>query len=308
MSAASSTASERDERVFTAAFGIMDSNQDGEAVAAFMRVREILRRHGGGFRRLLERSHEAERLNEELGRQNAQLLRENAALRARDSRPAAPAGRGGTGLFFIPSIPAFTHWDIALTVIIAVFTGSGLLDVPTAFAVVAVILVCAALTKWFSPVRFFVGVLLGLAAFGTAAPRQPAPVGAATRPAGAPAPTMPAAIYYPAADAAPQRQSSADKPAPAALTAAAADSAPEALTDTSSPPRQTLADLPPPPHAIPDLQSRRTSAEPRTKHGTAAKTQCGPYRLQPGFNCPRSNQWRRDFFPDFGRPLTMRYE
>jgi len=37
--ASSSTSSERDERVFIAAFGMMDSHQDGEAVAAFMRVR-----------------------------------------------------------------------------------------------------------------------------------------------------------------------------------------------------------------------------------------------------------------------------
>src|SRR5260370_35057086 len=88
--ASSSTSSERDERVFIASFGIMDSHQDGEAVAAFMRVRAILGRHGGGFRRMLERSHEAERLNEELGKQNAQLLRDNTALRARDSRPASP--------------------------------------------------------------------------------------------------------------------------------------------------------------------------------------------------------------------------
>ena len=71
--ASSSTSSERDERVFIAAFGMMDSHQDGEAVAAFMRVRAILLRHGGGFRRMLNRSHEAERLNEELGKQNAQF-------------------------------------------------------------------------------------------------------------------------------------------------------------------------------------------------------------------------------------------
>src|SRR6516225_9130151 len=87
IAAASSAASEREDRVFTAAFGIMDSSQEGEAIAAFLRVRELLRRHDAGFRRLLERCEEAEHLNEELGRQNALLLRENAALRARDSRP-----------------------------------------------------------------------------------------------------------------------------------------------------------------------------------------------------------------------------
>src|SRR5215831_8053136 len=100
--ASSSTNSERDERVFIAAFGLMDSDQDGEAIAAFMRVRAILHRHGGGFRRLLERSHEAERLNEDLGRQNAQLLSENSALRARDSRPASPFPTGARGTIVMP--------------------------------------------------------------------------------------------------------------------------------------------------------------------------------------------------------------
>src|SRR5260370_35222998 len=106
--ASSSTSSERDERVFIAAFGMMDSHQDGEAVAAFMRVRAILQRHGGGFRRMLNRSHEAERLNEELRKQNAQLLRENTPLRARDRRPAAAApsvaARGTFGLLAIPRL------------------------------------------------------------------------------------------------------------------------------------------------------------------------------------------------------------
>jgi cation transport ATPase len=57
--ASSSTRSERDERVFAAAFGLMDSHQDGEAVAAFIRARAILHRYGGGFRRMLERLKEA---------------------------------------------------------------------------------------------------------------------------------------------------------------------------------------------------------------------------------------------------------
>src|SRR6266481_3453536 len=108
--ASSSTSSERDERVFIAAFGMMDSHQDGEAVAAFMRVRAILQRHGGGFRRMLNRSHEAERLNDELGKQNAQLLRENTALRARDSRPAAAASSAGArGPLVLPAIETLGH-------------------------------------------------------------------------------------------------------------------------------------------------------------------------------------------------------
>src|SRR5713226_9724109 len=116
--AVSSAASEREDRIFTAAFGIMDSTQDGEATAAFLRVRDILHRHNSGFRRLLERYQEAERLNAELGRQNAELLRENAALRARDSRPVAAAGRS---LSITPAAPGVRYWDIGLMVIIAVW-------------------------------------------------------------------------------------------------------------------------------------------------------------------------------------------
>src|SRR5690242_12609438 len=161
--ASSSTSSERDERVFIAAFGIMDSHQDGEAVAAFMRVRAILRRHGGGFRRMLERSHEAEQLNEELGRQNAQLLHENTALRARDSRPAPPPS-GAHRPFIMPAIPGSRHWDIGFIGMIAVSTGYGFLGITTSLTLIAAILVCAAFANWFSPIRFLVGVLLGLAA------------------------------------------------------------------------------------------------------------------------------------------------
>src|SRR5215470_16039087 len=142
-SSSSSTNSERDERVFVAAFGMMDSQQDGEAVAAFMQVRAILQRHGGGFRRLLERSHEAEHLNEELGRQNAQLLRENAALRARDSRPVPPAAAapaGARGMLSVSRMTSFRNWDVGVIVIVAVWGGIGLMDATTAFSMVAVIL------------------------------------------------------------------------------------------------------------------------------------------------------------------------
>src|SRR5262249_22979852 len=154
------TASKRDERIFTTAFGMMDSNQDGEAVAAFLRVREILHRHGGGFRRLLERSQHAEQLNEELGRQNALLLRENAALRARDSRPVPPgATAGARSMLSMPGITSFRNWDIGLIVIVAVWAGFGLLGATTALSLVAAVLIFAAFTNWFSSVRFFAGLL-----------------------------------------------------------------------------------------------------------------------------------------------------
>jgi hypothetical protein len=142
----SSTCSERDERVFAAAVGIMDSHQDGEAVAAFLRARAILHHHGGGFRRLLERSHEAERLNAELGEQNAQLLRENAALRARDSRPVSAAG-GGRRLFNAPAVPHFRRWYIGIIAIIAILAGCGVLGVQAALMVIAGVLCCAALAR-----------------------------------------------------------------------------------------------------------------------------------------------------------------
>jgi hypothetical protein len=142
--ASSSTCSERDERVFAAAVGIMDSCQDGEAVAAFLRARAILQRHGGGFRRMLERSHEAERLNTELGEQNAQLLRENAALRARDSRLVSAAG--GRRLFNAPAVPVFRRWHIGMIVIIAILASYGVLGIPAALMAVAGVLACAALT------------------------------------------------------------------------------------------------------------------------------------------------------------------
>src|SRR5215470_17977034 len=179
--ASSSTSSERDERVFIAAFGMMDSHQDGEAVAAFMRVRAILQRHGGGFRRMLNRSHEAERLNEELGKQNAQLLRENTALRARDSRPAAAAPSVvARGPFVLPAILRFRYWDIGLIGIIAVSAVYGLLGVTASLTLTAAILICAAFTNWFSPIRFLVGILLGLTALGTVASNQSASAGAPT--------------------------------------------------------------------------------------------------------------------------------
>jgi hypothetical protein len=70
---------------------------------------------------MLERSHEAERLNAELGEQNAQLLRENAALRARDSRPASAPG--GRRLFTSPAVPGFRRWYTGVIAIIAILAG-----------------------------------------------------------------------------------------------------------------------------------------------------------------------------------------
>ncbi len=122
----------------------MDSHQDGEAVAAFIRARAILRRYGGGFRRMLECSHEAERLNAELGEQNAQLLRENAALRARDSRPVSAAG--GSRLSTVPAMPGPRRWHIGAAAVIAILAGCGVLGVPAALMAVAGLLSCAALT------------------------------------------------------------------------------------------------------------------------------------------------------------------
>jgi hypothetical protein len=162
-------ASEREDRIFTAAFGIMDSAQDGEAVAAFLRVRDILHRRDSGFRSLLERCQEAERLNVELGRQNAELLRENGALRARDSRPGAAPPTAGRGLSFTPTVTGFRQWDIGL-IIIAIWAAFGLLGATTAFALASAVLVCAAFTRWFSPFRLFAAALLVLAAYATAAP------------------------------------------------------------------------------------------------------------------------------------------
>jgi hypothetical protein len=299
-SASSSTNSERDERVFIAAFGIMDSHQDGEAIAAFMRVREILRRHGGGFRRILERSHEAERLNQELGKQNAQLLRENAALRARDSRPPPPTGSRIP--FVTPAMAGLLHWDIGFIGIIGLSTAYGLLGITTAFALSAAILICAAFTNWFSPIRLLVGVLLGLAALGTGASNRADSVAAPTLAlAEAPASAMPTTAAYAMADAAPQSQGPANTKVSAMPAAApSTDAAPQ---------QRVLAFAPsPPPHSFADLPPRRISVEPRTRRGTAAKSHCGPYGLEPGFTCPRSNLWRRHFFPDFGRPLSMRYD
>jgi hypothetical protein len=176
LAAASSAVSEREERVFTAAFGIMDSGQEGEAVAAFLRVRDILHSRGSSFRRLLERCQEAERLNAELGRQNAELLRENAALRARDSRPAAPAA--ARRLFFAPAAfryGDFRYWDLGVMIVIAIWAAFGLLGTTTALILAAAVLICAAFTNWFSPFRFILGALLALAAYLTAAPAPAKP-------------------------------------------------------------------------------------------------------------------------------------
>jgi hypothetical protein len=278
--ASSSTSSERDERVFIAAFGMMDSHQDGEAVAAFMRVRTILQRHGGGFRRMLNRSHEAEQLNEALGKQNAQLLRENTALRARDSRPAGAAPSViARGPFVLPAIRGFRHWDIGLIGIIAVSAGYGLLGVTASLTLTAAILICAAFANWFSPIRFLLGVLLGLAALGTVASNQPASAG-------------------------PPMLGVADPPGAVAPTTSPA---PNASAD-ATPQRQTFVDGSPPPASLAALPSRQVSIEPRSRRGATAKVHCGPYRLQPGFTCPRSNPWGRNFFPNFGRSRSVRYD
>lgn len=278
----------------------MDSGQDGEAVAAFMRVRELLRRHGSDFRGLLERSQEAERLNEELGRQNAELLRENAALRARDSRPISATATGSRSLFFMPAMPGFRHWDKALIVIIAVWAAFGLLGATTALTLAAAVLICAAFTNWFSPFRFFVGAVLGFAAYGTV---EPAPA------------TTPATPAYAVAEPTPQRQLSTAVPSPAVATPAtnvtttpSAATSPSPVTDAASPRQldsplltQAFAD-PPRPNTAPDLL-RRSPGEQRTRH--AVKADCGPYRLQPGFNCTRGHQWRRDSFLDFGHSFNL---
>jgi hypothetical protein len=279
--AASSTASNRDERIFTTAFGMMDSNQDGEAVAAFMRVREILHRHGGGFRRLLERSQQAEQLNEELGRQNALLLRENAALRARDSRPAPSAATpGARSMLSMPGVTSLRNWDIGLIVIIAVWAGFGLLGATSALLLAAAVLIFAACMNWFSPVRFFAGLLMALAAYGTTAPQPSAP----------PPPTYAVAVAHPPVAA-----------TPVATTPVA--KAPVARTPVAKPPLQiyagTAAPATPP---VPADTALRSPAEPRTR----AKADCGAYRLQPGSNCQRGNQWQS--YSDSERPPGTRSE
>jgi hypothetical protein len=300
--ASSSSASEREERVFTAAFGLMDSGQDGEAIAAFMRVRELLHRHGSGFRRLLERSQEAERLNEELGRQNVQLLHENAALRARDSRPVSATAIGSRSLFFMTGKPASRHWDIGLVVIIAAWVAFGLLGATTALTLAAAVLICAAFTNWFSPFRLFIGAILGIAAYGMVE----------TAPATTPA--APASAYA-VAEPTPQRQISTavtspvvarpapdvTTPAPAGTTpSTAADAVPPRRPDNTPLPTQALAD---PPRLMAADLLRRSPGEQGTRH--AARADCGPYRLQPGFNCTRGHQWRRDSFLDFGHSFNL---
>src|SRR5262252_2870491 len=276
-SASSSTNPERDERVFIAAFGLMDSDQDGEAIAAFMRVRAILHRHGGGFRRLLERLHEAEQLNEELGQQNAQLLSENSALRARDSRPASPFPTGARGTIVMPATPEFRHWDVGLIAVIVILTNYGLLGFTASLMLTAAVLISAAFANWFSPIRFFAGSLIGLAALGIVVFNRSASAGAtALAVTDPPAAVMPVTTGHTFADTAPPYRTIAD----------------------TAPPRQTFADSPPP---------HRTSVE-RLRHGWAPKIRCGIYRLQPGFTCTRSTLWRRNFFPDFGRQLSTRYD
>lgn len=289
IAAASSAASEREDRVFTAAFGIMDSSQEGEAVAAFLRVRELLRRHDGGFRHLLERCEEAERLNEELGRQNAALLRENATLRARDSRPIPPPSTDDRRLPFASGAfgirrggvwrRGFWHWDLGLMVIIAVWAAFGLLAAATAFALAAAVLICAAFIHWFSPVRFFAGALLALAAYATAAPD----------PAG---PTRPTASAHAVADA--------QRSPPAVATPAATVPAATMPPAIAAPPQVF------PPHHLHVAvdPSHQPPADPRSRH--AAKVDCGAYQLQPGFSCARGSQWRRDSFLDFEPSLGMR--
>jgi len=81
--------SQRDGHVFITAFGMMDSDHEGEATAAFLQARKILRGRGETFRAFLERLERAERLNRELAMQNAAVLRETAIRRARDSRSLA---------------------------------------------------------------------------------------------------------------------------------------------------------------------------------------------------------------------------
>ena len=228
-SSSTTSTSQRDERIFATAFGMMDSNQDGEAVAAFMRVREILHRHGGSFRRLLERSRDAEQLNEELGRQNALLLRENAALRARDSRPVSPAPAGGRGLLSMPGMTSFRNWDIGLIVIFAVWAGFGLLGATAALSLVAAVLICASFTYWFSPVRFFAGVLLAVAAYGTIAPQPATP----------PPPTYSVAVANPPIKPPPQTYSGTAAPATPPVPA---DAAFQRQPDTPLPFPQISAD------------------------------------------------------------------
>jgi len=274
MTAASSNSSERDERVFIAAFGIMDSHQDGEATAAFMRVRAILHRHGSGFRRMLERIHEAERLNEQLGQQNAQLLRENTALRARDSRPGSPSPVNAKEPFRAPAMPEFRHWDIGLVGVIAILARYGLLDSTASLTLVAAVLISAAFANWFSPIRFVTGIVFGLMALGIVVFNQSASAGAPALAVAEPVATvMPTTTGRAFANAMP--------PGPTFVDAAQ--------------PGQTFAVTPPP----------QTSGEPRPRHGWGSH--CGPYRLQPGLSCPRSTLWRRNFFPDYVRPRNMRY-
>ncbi|HSV21445.1 MAG TPA: hypothetical protein VLJ17_00290 [Xanthobacteraceae bacterium] len=284
MTAASSNSSERDERVFIAAFGIMDSHQDGEAIAAFMRVRAILHRHGSGFRRMLERSHEAELLNEQLGLQNAQLLRENTALRARDSRPASPSPVNAKDSFRTRAMPEFRHWDIGLVGVIAILAKYGLLGFTASFTLTAAVLISAAFANWFSPMRFFAGVVFGLMALGIVVFNQ-----SASADAPALAVADPLATVTPATTG--RAFANAMPPGPTFVDAAQPG---QTFADALSP-RPTFAVTPP----------RQTFVEPRPRRGWGSH--CGPYRLQPGFTCPRSTLWRRNFFPDYVRPRNMRY-
>jgi hypothetical protein len=261
-----SATSEREERVFAAAFGIMDSSQDGEAIAAFMRVRSILHRQGGGFRRLLERSYNAERLNEELGQQNTQLLRENAALHARDSRPVTAAKTAARGMFSTCTIPELSCWDTGLVIIVAAWAELGLISTATALTLCAAVLIAAALAKWFCPLRFFVGVLIALSAYGMVAP-TPVTVAATSAPA------------YPLAEPTTVSEIVRTAPSPVVITPVHAGAMPTTLPAASIPSRQSDISSPWPASADP---SRRT----RT-----ARVDCGTYQLQPGFACARRPQW-----------------
>jgi hypothetical protein len=236
---------------------------------------------------LLERSQQAEHLNEELGRQNAQLLRENAALRARDSRPVPPAAAApadARGMLSASGMTSFRNWDVGVIVIVAVWAGFGLVDGTTALSMVAVSLITAAFTNWFSPIRFFTGLLLALAACGTLA-RQPAM-------------TAPPA-------------SATAGPPPQIYAGIAAPATPPMLADTvQRQPDSSLLLMPitvdSQPNLRPITDSVRRPAELRTRHTTAAKADCGPNHLQRGNACPRSEQWYS--FIDSGRPPGTRSE
>jgi hypothetical protein len=159
---------------------------------------------------------------------------------------------------------------------IALSAAYGLIGIITSVTLIAATLICAAFVNWFSPIRFLVGVLLGLAALSMIASDQSASAGA---------PTLAAA----------------DSPA---LVAPAA--APDTVADATA--RRPLVDASPPPASLADLPPRRVSIEPRSRAVATARVHCGPYRLQPGLTCPRSTPWGRNFFLNFGRSRSARYD